>query len=162
ARYEAGRALAQQLGDPVLEARFLNGIANVYFRRGDNRTAAGFAEQTYQSARGRDPYWEAAGLALLAHSHTALGRFQDALECFERALELLRSIGAKHTVAGLLHNRSLLYLSLREYGKVLQSETEAAPILHAQGDRSGEGLAADNAANALLELGQADAALERY
>ena len=78
--------------------------------------------------------------------YSALGEKQKALELYNQALPIRRSVGDRSGEATTLNNIGGVYSYLGEKQKALEFYNQALPIKHAVGDRSGEATTLSNLA----------------
>jgi CHAT domain-containing protein len=159
---EAGLALAHALGDPLLESRFLSGLAYVRSASGDPRGSLEFMGQAYERQRGRDPHQEIRSLLNLGIDHMLVAEYQKALEELEQSLSLAREQHDTRAESLALGNLGMLYAELKEFRKALRFYADSLPILEAAGDRRNAARNLGNMANAALALGELAPALEHY
>jgi CHAT domain-containing protein/tetratricopeptide (TPR) repeat protein len=85
-----------------------------------------------------------------------------ALEYFEKALPISRSVGYRFIEATTLSNIGSLYSDLGQYKKALEYFDKALSIRHTIGDREGEAGTLNNIASVYSTLGQNQKTLELY
>jgi tetratricopeptide (TPR) repeat protein len=87
------------------------------------------------------------------------GKFNEALECYEKAERLARQLGEKRGVAVNRGNRGLVYADQGEYEKALSSYADAEALNREVGVPSGIALNIGNRGAALAGLGRYEEAL---
>jgi CHAT domain-containing protein len=85
-----------------------------------------------------------------------------ALEKYNEALLIKRTVGDRSGEAITISNIGLVYLSLGEVQKSLEKFDEALPISRAVGDRWGEAITLNNIGMVYRSLGDMQKALEKY
>jgi len=122
--------LATRGGDSVRAAQARTDLAYVLVRRGNTRAALRQIEVAGAVLRGTD-----AGRLHMMHALVLkrLGRLDDALEAYQRAMPLVRRSGDKQQLAELLGNRGVIYLHRAQLRKAERDLNEAAGLLAAIG-----------------------------
>lgn len=92
----------------------------------------------------------------------AVGRYEEALVLYERALAVVREIGERSGEAAILNNIGLVYNALGQYEQALELYEQTLAILIEVGDRAREGFTLNNIGFVYQELGQYEQALEFY
>lgn len=120
---------ATEGGVPRLAAMGRVGRAEVALRRGD----AAFAETTARIAREefarlRDPQNEADASRLIGAACTAERRYADAMEAFDRALEIARDRGHALNEAETLRDRSALHMAQGRRAEAFEDARTAMAI----------------------------------
>ncbi len=90
------------------------------------------------------------------------GSWQAALEKYQQALTIFRTIGNRQGAGAMLNNLGSLYLSLGQYPKALEFCQQALAISKDVGDRRGEAVALNNIGKVYQNLGQYRAAMNFY
>lgn len=91
-----------------------------------------------------------------------LGEYRRALEYFEEALYLRRTLGNRHGEASTLNNIGIAYADLGENERALEYYKEALPLWLAVGHRRGVAQTVNNIGNTYANLGENLRALEYY
>ena len=89
-------------------------------------------------------------------------RLRKALEKYNEALPITRTIGNRSWEAITLNNIGAVYRSLGEMQKALEKYNETLPIQRAIGDRSEEVIHSNNIGYVYWSLGETQKALEKY
>jgi CHAT domain-containing protein len=160
--FEAGLALAGQLEDPLMEARFLDGLSHLHFALGNREAAQDLQQRAYQRRHGRDRHAEAISLVRLGIGYEVAGDYQKALDHFSQARALYRAEGSELGEARVLNNMSNLYYLLHDYRKALGCTLESLPVFRKYGEARSVGTALNAAGNALLDLGEPQKSLGYY
>ena len=90
------------------------------------------------------------------------GRQREALERFQQALIIVRTLKEQQGEGAILNNMGEVYRSLGQYPKALEFYQQALTIVKAVGDRVGEGTTLNNIGSVYSSLGQYPKALEFY
>src|SRR5437879_3136857 len=123
--------LAAVAGDPVQEARARTSLMSVLAVRGDLQGALQEAERAEPALSGTDRarlFQQRATVLFL------LGRLDEALEGYRRALPVFRRAGDRLAEAGLLHNRGLVCLRSGLFKLAVTSTARAEKLFSALGD----------------------------
>jgi CHAT domain-containing protein/Tfp pilus assembly protein PilF len=94
--------------------------------------------------------------------YSALGRKQEALEYYEKALPIRREVGDRSGEATTLNNIGLVYDALGRKQEALEYYEKALPIYKSVGDRSGQATTLNNIGMVYDALGRKQEALEYY
>jgi CHAT domain-containing protein/Tfp pilus assembly protein PilF len=105
---------------------------------------------------------EAETLSSLGSVFYALGKAQDALDCFTQALLLYRAARDGNDEAATLRNIGQIYHDLGKRQKALDQYAQARPIYHAAGNVADEAATLNEMAVIYEELGEKQKALEKY
>jgi len=98
------------------------------------------------------------GLRLLGVAHETSGRFDEADECFEQALSLLRETGDRRNVGFMLNNLGVVAHLQGDYSAAAARYEEALAIFREVGERTCELPGLGNLAGAQVGLGEYEAA----
>jgi predicted ATPase/class 3 adenylate cyclase len=98
------------------------------------------------------------GLRLLGVAHETSGRFDEADECFEQSLALLRETGDRRNVGFMLNNLGVISHLRGDYETAFARYTEALAIFREIGERTCELPGLGNLAGAQIGLGEYEAA----
>ncbi|MFS8103063.1 tetratricopeptide repeat protein [Lentzea alba] len=88
-----------------------------------------------------------------------VGRYQEAIDHNERAIDLLHELGDLQGEAGALNNLSLVYRTLQRHGEAADLLEQAIKVARQLGDRHLESQAMSNVSNSYSALGRYDEAL---
>ncbi len=105
---------------------------------------------------------EGLALANLGHAYRRLGRFADALFCYEQDLSLCRELGDRHGEGKALGSLGMAYRGLGDFHKARACYAEHLDIVRQAGDRRGTGRALSNLGTAYKELSDSESALCCY
>lgn len=107
-----------------------------------------------------DKAGEADALGNTGALYFALGQPQKALECFQKALTIIKQNGDRRSLAYALQGIGMVYSSLGQPQKTLQYLQRAAILFKQAGDRRGEADALGNTGSLYYTLGQPQKALQ--
>lgn len=92
--FERAAALSRAVGNRLYESRVLNGIAWVACTTGDYHKAVDYGHQALKAIQSFDnPVGYAATWDTLGYAYHYLGRLDDALDCYDRALDYHGHVG---------------------------------------------------------------------
>jgi tetratricopeptide (TPR) repeat protein len=112
-------------------------------------------EEKLEKAQVDNNYKEmASDLLLLASTHSVPGEEKQAVDCYTRALPLLRLIGDQAGEAKALSSRARLYSGMELKQLALEDFNQALMIQRSTGDRSGQGETLREIAAVYSDLGQ--------
>jgi serine/threonine protein kinase/predicted ATPase len=94
------------------------------------------------------------GLKLLGVAHEVSGRFEEAQECFEQSLALLKELGDRRNFGFMLNNLGVIAHLGADYREAVRRYTEALEIFREIGERTWELPTLGNLAGA--QIGQAE------
>lgn len=161
---ERALQIARQEGLREYEAIQLNTLADIYTHLGELEQASGLCQQAI------DINEQLGNIASLVTSYGRLawtlkcaGRAQEAIDNFERALELCRSIGDSYALSGLIHNLGTVYCDLKQdYRQALDCFRQALEISQANNYRLYMHIQLSSMAKALGGLGQVEEAVDAF
>lgn len=153
--------IAQQLGDPQRQALVVGILGNAYQQQADYAQALRCYERALQIAQQADlPSLVAAAMGNLANVYLLMGKPDVALDYAERALQRARGIQNPFQIAQALSTRALVLHQLSRYEEAIAGYQEALRALMEVGDKAGETRARLHLAQAYLDMGKPDQALE--
>jgi len=121
--------------------------------------ALGFLEAALVK-RERNAAPEAATRARIARIQRVMGRFEEALEHLQRALEIDQALGDRRGEAGTLANLGITYQAMGRFEEALEHLQRALEINRALGDRQGEAGTLANLGITYQAMGRFEEALE--
>jgi class 3 adenylate cyclase/tetratricopeptide (TPR) repeat protein len=130
-------------------------------RLGDAASVAEMGRQLLAISEGMNEgrrHARANGLRLLGVAHETSGRFDEADECFEQSLELLRETGDRRNVGFMLNNLGVVAHLQGDYSAAAARYEEALAIFREVGERTCELPGLGNLAGAQVGLGEYEAA----
>ncbi|HEV7893361.1 MAG TPA: protein kinase [Pyrinomonadaceae bacterium] len=92
------------------------------------------------------------GLKLLGVAHEVSGRFEEAQECFERSLQLLKELGDRRNFGFMLNNLGVIAHLRADYATAVRRYEEALAIFREIGERTWELPTLGNLAGAQIGL----------
>ena len=131
--------LARLCGDKVAEAKASASVGTIHFNTGNLSEAARRHEQSAEIWRHLGNRQQELGscLANLGNAYGAMKRFDDALKCFQRGIELAQEIGDKTGEGSRLGGLGQVYCFLENWPKAEASHRAALDIAVDLGDRTG-------------------------
>ncbi len=134
---------------PVVAARTLDNIGELYAVLGDSRRAMEYYEEARSLSEGKDPLAHANVLNHIGELYLSEHRFSEALTYFERTLTLRKDNPGK---ANALTNVGAVYTLQGNPRKALESYSEALKLIEGGDDKRG-------LASTLQKIGEAEALL---
>jgi tetratricopeptide (TPR) repeat protein len=145
--------LAKEFGDPKTRLMILGAQAGLYRATKQYRDACAALEEGLQLAAREDTALVASFAQGLASCYRALGETAKALDAANRLVSAVGQFPGKKSRA--LNLRGLLSEDLGRYEIAAMDYAEAAKVAAAEGDRSEQFIAMNNAAASLLKRGMA-------
>lgn len=134
---EGGRALADEMSERGLAARFGANLATVHSLRGDGAKALPLAEAALAAAKERhDRHFEAVAAIARAHALRLLGRYEECGVQLTTAIAYAESLGYSHVLSAGLRHLAHLQLATGERAtivKALESLRRAHAIAKSNG-----------------------------
>lgn len=157
-----GLAIARQLADKDLEARFLNNLGMALHATGKDDEAYDNLQQSVDTAHGLEgsKIVEAMALGNQADIDLARGNAIQALLELERAADFARGLGNPDLATRVLATLAQVYDTLGEPKKAAKSYEAAASYAAATGKRLGEANVLSGWALELLNAGQPEKSVE--
>ncbi len=91
-----------------------------------------------------------------------ISQYREALQSWQKALEIYRDIGDRNGEANSLNNLGNVYQSLGEYPKAIDFYQQSLAIFQEIGDRNGEAKSLNNLGNVYQSLGEYPKAIDFY
>lgn len=134
----------------------------ILWRIGERRRAFQFTEQALES--GEHTRRTLTGLALnsLAHMYWSIGKPEEAFQCYERALPILREVDPHSAEVAALSGPAAIHQVTGRPEEAARLYEQALPILRERGDRAGEATILNNLAVMYQTTGKPEAALRLY
>ena len=112
--------------------------------------------------RAGDPPIEAAALHNLGAACLELGRFEEAIGCYQQALAIKRKTGDRNRKDLTLNSLGIAYRELGRFEEAIGCYQQALAMFRKIGDRRGEGQTLNNLGIAYLRLGRFEEAIGCY
>ncbi len=142
------------------------GLDGLVFSGRSERPVYAFVEDGEVSLRDASETWAmgihaTVGIAIgnLGNVHQALGDFQKAISCQERALALMKQLGSHAGVGRALGNLGLTYSDMGEFAKALSYMEQSLALREKIGDRAGVAATLGNIGGVYEWLGDSAKAL---
>ncbi len=163
-KYSEALPLWRELDDARGEGYSLYGIGRSYTALAQPAAALDYMGRARERLRAAgDVPGEAFVLNEMGGTHRELGDPLQALDCYASALKLRVALNDSWGQAQLYNNVGLTYSNTGSQLKAIENLEKAISIWHGMaGQRLNEMRAVGNAAKAYVEMGDLDAALERY
>ncbi|WP_049564529.1 tetratricopeptide repeat protein, partial [Nonomuraea sp. SBT364] len=157
----AARQAATRTGDPGTAEGFAAALNGPFSHRGWLADLGEIHQHALRVAvRTGDWAGQARGHNALACIHKNQGRFEPAVERFERALECWDRAGLPLRKAGTLHNLATTYGRLGRFEEALAAQDEAVAAARAGGMRDYEATILNGRAAVLIRMGRLDDAID--
>ncbi|MEM6797620.1 MAG: tetratricopeptide repeat protein, partial [Acidobacteriota bacterium] len=137
-RYEVALAMARAHDDRSVIAKLLNNLGGLDYRAGDLGSAVRRLESLLVFQPEDDLRGRSRTLGNLASAQRLLGRYQESLDGFERALEIQETLGDPRIRAATLNNLGFTYLKLGETARARAYFERALPLRRRAEDPRGE------------------------
>jgi tetratricopeptide (TPR) repeat protein len=118
--------------------------------------------QLAAARRAKDTPAEGPALGNLGEAYRGLGRFEEAIGCFQDALAIFRETGDRNSVAMTLNNLGLAYQALQRFEEAIGCLQDALPIRQEVGDQRGEGRTLNNLGIVYKDLRRFEEAIGCY
>ncbi len=105
---------------------------------------------------------EADRLLQQGNQYFYISQYREAMQSWQKALEIYRDIGDRNDEAKSLGNLGSAYLSLGEYGKAIDFYQQSLAIIQEIGDREGVAISLGNLGSAYLSLGEYGKAIDLF
>ncbi|GAA0219397.1 BTAD domain-containing putative transcriptional regulator [Saccharothrix mutabilis subsp. mutabilis] len=155
--HEIALEAADRAGDPDGRAVVRTNLGLALYRQGDFTAAHARLREAVDLDR---PRCRNQALAALGNAAKKLGRFEEALACFHRDLELCRAAGNRHGEAVALGNLGAFHIDIARYEEGVSYLVRTLDAMREAGDRVGETVTLGNLGQVHLETGRADDALD--
>ena len=132
--YRRALTLLEEMPDPGLETKLLNNLAGLDFESGRLREAVVSFETLLDSEAASAPRTRARTLTNLAVARRLLGRYQAALDAYDKALETLDGVGEPRLEATIRNNLGFAYLRLGDLVRAEEHLLEALAMQRRAGD----------------------------
>ena len=152
-RYPGDRRPARRGQDAEKPRQRLPGAA-----AGLRRPSAATSSRWRSTGRAATGYGEGRTLSNLGNAYRGLGRFEEAIGCYEKSLAIFRETGDRYGEGRTLRNLGDAYRELRRFEEAIGCYEESLAIYRESGERHGEGTTLSNLGNAYWDLGQPDRA----
>ncbi|ODS40402.1 hypothetical protein BEH94_01655 [Candidatus Altiarchaeales archaeon WOR_SM1_SCG] len=144
---EQGIEASKQVDDRGYESKFLIGLGNMYFYRGDYNKAIELYNQSLKIAEKlKDKRVIAKILHQLGYIHYQQGDYTEALKKYNQSLKINEELKDKSGMAYTLHNLGMIHHDLGDYSKAIELYNQSLKIKKELKDKSGM-------ANTLHQLG---------
>lgn len=157
--YAAGQASK----DPSLLSRLVRGLADYWSVRGMYREWASWSRLAVDISA--ETGWlgaEGSHLMSLGHAYFELGEIRQAIECFERARAIARTVGDQEAGGRCLSDLGMACAALGEVEQAVTYLQTALEIIRETGDRNAEGNALGNLGMAHFQQGHTRQAIQYY
>ncbi|CAL9342533.1 Regulatory protein AfsR [Actinosynnema sp. ALI-1.44] len=155
--HEIALEAADRAGDPDGRAVVRTNLGLALYRQGDFTAAHARLREAVDLDR---PACRNQALAALGNAAKKLGRFEEALACFHRDLELCRAAGNRHGEAVALGNLGAFHIDIARYEEGVSYLVRTLDAMREAGDRVGETVTLGNLGQVYLETGRPDDALD--
>jgi tetratricopeptide (TPR) repeat protein len=138
--FDRAWALAEKIGDRVLQARICSSWTWLAERRGDVAGALRSAQQAqelYRAARFRRG--EAEALGDTGWCYALLGDYREAIDCCERALAMLPGLNHPEAEAGIADSLGYIHQQLGNFAEAIAWCQRSIDMYHGFGDLYNEG-----------------------
>jgi len=160
---EQALQLALQLGDQEKELECLWGLMNSSFHLGDAEITRSYFERQVSRTREFDnPYALAQAYMLWGRIHREQGNADEAVEAYERALELLETLHRRQESAGMLRELADSEARRGAYQPALEHLDRAGQIARETQDRVDEAFVLRSRAEIYVQLGDYAKAIELH
>lgn len=157
ATQEEALSLWRKIAEPDGEAEALYGIAVNLFQRGALVEAAPRASEALEHwVRASNPFGQAIALGLLGRIHDAAGRYQAALNSYDRASELLQPLKEHSWQAYIAHNVGMVRLAIGDSEGALRNYERS--LIHARNAHEPVAHVTHHIGEVLLTRGEYDSA----
>lgn len=159
-----GRAKASEETEPREWGRTLTAEGSAFWRKGDYASAmARFREAIafLEKVGGADEE-RANALRMIGNIHISLGEKDEALECSERSLELMESIGNQYGISSALNNIGIVYRNMGNLDRALECYARSLEIRNKMREKRGIAFSLINMGNLYWDKGDLDSALGHY
>ncbi|MFI9818094.1 AfsR/SARP family transcriptional regulator [Saccharothrix variisporea] len=156
--HEVALVAADRDGDPDGRAVVRAHLGLALYRQGDFAAAHAVLREAVDLDR---PNCRNQALAALGNAAKKLGRFDEALACFHRDLDLCRAAGNRHGEAVALGNLGAFHIDIARYEEGVAYLVGTLAAMREAGDRVGETVTLGNLGQVYLETGRAEEALDQ-
>ena len=144
------------------QASYLLRWAWVLHHLGDRTSSLALTERALEMAEAQDRSLEFQAIHNIAGMYSVIGKPQEALRLFERALPILQDVGDQADEAATLNNMAGVYQRIGKPQEALRLFERALPILQDAGDRVGEANALNGMAKVYRMIGKPQEALRLF
>ncbi|MEM6810773.1 MAG: CHAT domain-containing tetratricopeptide repeat protein [Pseudomonadota bacterium] len=159
--YEALIAQARALGDQIAALRYETNLAGVYERRGDFVRNSEVFRKLIEENESVSPLLMMRWLNSYALSLKRLGHHQEALNYYQRALQIARDVGNRDQIDRITNNLAVVYGDLGAPHQAIEFLADVYESRKSLGNRDAA-LAMQNYAGALSMLGRDDEARDIF
>jgi CHAT domain-containing protein/Tfp pilus assembly protein PilF len=159
--FQGALQLWRQLGERAEEAYTLHQLGYGHNKLKDQQKALEFYSQAVSiwEATNNHQLDEASTLYNMGNLYSSSGKTASARECYQRAIEFMRSKGDKGALVYALTNLGQLYINIGEFEAALKSHQEALALRRELEDVEGEARSLSNISGVYFRLGELQEAL---
>lgn len=163
-QFETAIRLAQQIGNPLMEATALISLATTYSQLGERRESITRNTQALEILRsqGAPAQFEATALMALGADYNRLGESQKALDFYRQSFQRLQQTGDRSGQSVVLSNMGNVYTDLGDYPQAMAHYQQALTLAQQTQDRVSEAKTLNNIGLVYSNLGQYQQALTFY
>jgi len=155
--------LLHRYPNPQIEAKILNLLAFVAYKKGEFQSAIDYASKAKAIAqKSGDKPNHASSLFNLGMAHKYLANYNSAIDYFTSAQAIFKELGDKINIASCLSQIGLVYRRVNDYSKALDYITKAGEIYIDIDEKKSMASVYNNMGIIYDEMGNLDKALEYY
>ena len=168
--YQEALKMRQKVDDKFLMGNSLNSIGAIYYNLENYNRAMPYFDKAEALRKeigdlpglSRTQTLKASAYLLTGEEQNNSGKYPEALESLEKALEINRSINAKSGIGDALNQLGFVYSNLGEYSTAVDKINEAAGIMKEENDTTGLAGVYNHLGIVLQMSGRLEKALEYF